>query len=415
MTATGFTSSLRPGTTARILYVNGYGETSERTIDVIRRSTARNGYTYVRAYCHLRGEERTFRGDRVLAVLERTADTQRRPPSPQPGTLRATARDQGTATRTQKPPTPHQPTAPCAMATAGRREPAVQRPVSRTGHRRKRSVLRLAFVALVAIVGARLLCQQRAAERYGVPRETPLPVVESVAAPAELAEPVGTPTVRTAAATVKPSPAPDFVRAESYRGQQVRVERAAGRITYTLVASGKSFASAQEMRVLVNTTFFRKHTGFDDPELIALYIAADHDANGEVSWDEVRRFQSLLDRDFEYLHNHKALRPTEFMSAGGGDCEDWALMTAGMLRFWGAPVYVGSLTSSEGRHAVALVRTDDVPQYSHPIDIETGGYLPPGRYVPIDYDHVGTLSNAVAGTYTVNWIRVPEELFGLAM
>ena len=49
----------------RIAYTNGYGEPSIRVIEPLRIYQGRNGYTYLRAYCNLRDQERTFRLDRI--------------------------------------------------------------------------------------------------------------------------------------------------------------------------------------------------------------------------------------------------------------------------------------------------------------------------------------------------------------
>ena len=53
------------GRRVRIAYTSGYGESSIRIIEPVRIYQGRNGYTYLRAYCHLREEERTFRLDRI--------------------------------------------------------------------------------------------------------------------------------------------------------------------------------------------------------------------------------------------------------------------------------------------------------------------------------------------------------------
>jgi len=54
------------GKSYRILYESESGRRTERTIDVLRRSRGESGVLYLRAYCRLREEERTFRADRIL-------------------------------------------------------------------------------------------------------------------------------------------------------------------------------------------------------------------------------------------------------------------------------------------------------------------------------------------------------------
>ncbi|NLJ47133.1 MAG: WYL domain-containing protein [Treponema sp.] len=56
-----------PGAAYRIQYVSESGRRSTRTIEV-REIRRRNGVLYLRAWCRLRGEERTFRSDRVLSA-----------------------------------------------------------------------------------------------------------------------------------------------------------------------------------------------------------------------------------------------------------------------------------------------------------------------------------------------------------
>ena len=49
----------------RILYRDGDGRQSNRVIEPERVYGSRSGTAYVRAYCRLRGENRTFRLDRI--------------------------------------------------------------------------------------------------------------------------------------------------------------------------------------------------------------------------------------------------------------------------------------------------------------------------------------------------------------
>ena len=211
-----------------------------------------------------------------------------------------------------------------------------------------------------------------------------------------------------------PEPAPqlDEVRPLEYRGRRIEARRTARHTVYILIVSGRAYESIHDARVAVNASLLSARTGMTDPDLIALFAGTDGDHDGEISWQEIQRFQTALDRTYRYQSNSTALRPDEFMAAGGGDCEDWALMTAGMLQFWGIPVFIGSLASSTGHHAIALVPTTRIPPGAMTIDVPTGGSLRAGSYIPIDYEHVGRLSNAVARRFTVEWIWVPEEIYG---
>jgi hypothetical protein len=55
-----------PSGRVQICYCNGSGETSTRIIRIQNVCRSRYGKTYIRAYCELRNEMRTFRLDRVL-------------------------------------------------------------------------------------------------------------------------------------------------------------------------------------------------------------------------------------------------------------------------------------------------------------------------------------------------------------
>ena len=83
-------------------------------------------------------------------------------------------------------------------------------------------------------------------------------------------------------------------------------------------------------------------TGIAESELETLYERADTDGNGCLAWAELSSFQARLARTYAYLSNEPALRPDQFMRSGGGDCEDWALFTCGLLRYWGWDPWVGS-------------------------------------------------------------------------
>ena len=360
--------------------MNGDGRTSERRIDIIRCFTSRYGVTYLRAWCHLRNDERTFRTDRVLAVLES------RPPATQ-----------------RSRPQPAERVMPAAWAPAAPRAPSQPTPRSRpaTTPKSHRHVFgKLVAGAAALLVGAWLW---NLAENSGA-RFTPPPAPPPVAV--ARVEPVR---------AVAPTPPQDEIHLLEYRGQRIEERRIAGHNTYTLIASGRTHESIHDARIAINTSLLSARAGITDPDVVDLFEGADGNRDGEVSWEEIQRFQTALDRNYRYELNPTALRPDEFMAAGGGDCEDWALMTAGMLRFWDIPVFIGSLSSSSGHHAVALVPTTQIPPGATTIEVPAGGSLRAGSYVPIDYAHVGRLSNAVARRFTVERVWVPEEIYGWSM
>lgn len=371
--------ALRTGTTARILYVDGNGQTSERTITIGHRFTSGRGVAYLVAYCHLRGEQRTFRLDRVLSVLEtraaRPVGARRQPDA---AVLAPSARSSARTTRT---PRAHAPST---------RPSAQPRPT-----RSASGLLSKLVVGALAVAGLAWF-RAEASAPTDPPRFRPPP------APA------------VAVASTEPSPR-DATWSDEYRGREIRAERRGGALTYTLVASGRRFGDMHTLRIAVNESLLSASMGIKDDRLTGLFARADRDRDGSISWSEIQAFQHLLDDRYRYLANDVALWPSQFMDAGGGDCEDWALMTATLLRFWGIDAEIGSIHSDTGNHAVTFVPVSSAPSGFLQITIGGTDDSPATTYVPIDYTRVGGLSNAVGGSYTVTRVRRPEELFGKAM
>ena len=105
---------------------------------------------------------------------------------------------------------------------------------------------------------------------------------------------------------------------------------------------------------------------------------------------------------YQYQANDTALRPDAFLQQGGGDCEDWAFVSAGLMRFWGLTAYVGSFSAptDSQAHAVCLVRATEVPSGYGWYELSgvstwSGEAVCQGRYVVIDYGEVGRTSSAV--------------------
>ena len=142
---------------------------------------------------------------------------------------------------------------------------------------------------------------------------------------------------------------------------------------------------------------------------------ADRDRDGILSWSEVQRFQNGLYRRYRYQSNGTALRPAEFLEASGGDCEDWALVTAALLHFWGIEAQIATIESETGAHAVTLVPVTAVPRGFLELTVPHRDTLEERHYVPIDYTQVGGLSSAVGERFTVTRTRSPDEIFGMVM
>jgi hypothetical protein len=166
---------------------------------------------------------------------------------------------------------------------------------------------------------------------------------------------------------------------------------------------------------------FTAITHIDDSRVFKLYESADSDHSGGLSFGEIQAFQSSLYRHYRYLSNGTALRPDQFLDEGGGDCEDWALMAAGMLRYWGFRPWLVTYGGASGDgHAVCFLQVPQPPAIVGFITLDSpaelsGETLPAGVYVPIDYDDVGSLSSAVHPGWTLKSAWVPESVYGMIM
>lgn len=159
-------------------------------------------------------------------------------------------------------------------------------------------------------------------------------------------------------------------------------------------------------------------TGIRNRQLLDLYAGADVNRDNGLSMDELQRFQQTLVLRYAYIANSTALRPDEFIAAGGGDCEDWSIVTAGLLRFWGIEAYVGALEPGGNGigHAVCLVRFNQPPSDPQVMywEITSSGSLN-GYYMPVDYQFVGTLSSTLFSGWRLTSIYRPEEIYGVWM
>ncbi len=170
------------------------------------------------------------------------------------------------------------------------------------------------------------------------------------------------------------------------------------------------------------TRAFREATGIASEALERLYAEADGNLDGDLDWSEVVAFQKALWDRYSYRENTPALRPDEFLAEGSGDCEDWALVTAGLLQFWGKSAYVGSFAPDRGSggHAVCLVLQSARPAGKAAFELrgwraEDGTALADGWYVPIDYYRVGGLTSAVKAGWQLVRVYRPTAIYGRTM
>jgi hypothetical protein len=341
-------TALQPGETVTIRYRDAAGAESSRQITLLHRTGRRDGDSYLRAYCHLRGEERTFLASRIVGV-------ESCPATPPVAVVRVPA----------GPSSPAQPQTPAP----GRRGGGA------------------GFLLFVAIIAVAAWWMEGNDGRLLPPDPLPVPSPAPSPAPRPAPAPPPPPT------PPRKDPAPPRSKPVGYQ---------------TIIAG--------------RIAEFTAATGIGDVRVISRYASADTDYDGGLTWDELRLFQRRLVAEFPYRTNAVAYSPTDFVSHGSGDCEDFALFTCGLLRFWGLECYLGSLQVDGYAigHAIALVPVTEVPRGFSYYEIDASFVagspgVPPGIYVPVDYDHVGGLSNAVGPGWTLRWMRVPETAYGLPM
>jgi len=342
----------------RVCYENREGETSQRSIEPLHLYRYGSRW-YVRAFCHLRGEERTFALRRMSISHEEPART----------------------------------TTPYAFPTTG----------DDSGSSPSLFTAVLFSIAAVLVFSLVITTMQSGSSDT----ESMSDSKESRSSAASSAADTG-----------------DEERHDSNRGE---VKRWSYR-GYTLVRSKSGVAMAPELNIearsgrilhyIINASLFVEETGIQHEELILRYIGADSDANGHLSWEEVSAFQRRTSRDFLYRHNGIALPPDEFLERGGGDCEDFALYTCGMLRFWGWNSKVASYYPPGGGegHAIAFVWSKrPIEGYGY-FEIGEGTYaggtkVRPGYWIPIDYEAVGGVTNAMDTDWELLDLAEPESLY----
>jgi len=161
-------------------------------------------------------------------------------------------------------------------------------------------------------------------------------------------------------------------------------------------------------------------TPWATPDLVRLFTMFD-DGSGSLTWGEIQRFQQYVYSRYHYQANTTALRPDAFLAQGGGDCEDFALLSCEFFRFWSWQAFVASFFNSKAGHAVCFVRAEvplPIGFLSYQLTgIKTyeGDSIPNGSYVPVDYFAVGSFSDAVTMGMKLTAYFTPGRLYGTAM
>ena len=451
-----------PGHRYKIIYTDDSGDTTVRVIDVLAHYLSRHGLFYLRAFCHLREEERTFRVDRVedaqeiagdsfwspsseipMAAPPSMADSPRvwvdrpdppvKPVSP-PKQARPRAPSMAdspyawvdwpdspvkTVTVSKPAPPPPPPISDSPYAWANRSDPSEKRGtgsraegVKNTSSSSSSSFGRAA-ISLLFIAGFRVLIDPPDYPSNNYKYIPPPPIVRPA------------PVVPTPAPRPAPTPQTKTVLDMSMiGGHRLFTTSTHGLKRYEVPDLGIVATTRKAAVAGIRGPQFARRTEISDPTLLWLYLEADLDGSGRLSFDELEAFQRKTYKQFRYINNDTALRPDQFVAQGGGDCEDFALYTAGLLRFWGWEPYIASFSPGGGSdpgHALCFsYEAGSLPgayRY-YRLDNYTasdGTVLKNGKYIPIDYDHVGGLSDAVGPGWKLRTVYIPEKIYGLPM
>lgn len=420
-----------PGRRYGLIYESKSGAVNARVVIPTGVGRTRDGAELLRAYCELREQERFFRVDRMRFIqaldygrirypmislardgryhIEELPEAQEGSPVPPENTIlisqswgqSSAAFD--TAAAYYHPPAP----APVGEAKQGT-------PLEETSERRGGSGLGFIVTLLIAGVVAASVLQDEGLRNtldeaiFG----DPSPAAQARAAP-----------VSTNASIPPPAPKPALEEI-IIGGKLLRIRRGEpwGEL-YEVPSTGLVTMDKRAAIAAIRVPAFDRATGIRDAALTARYLAADLDKSGKLSFQELEAFQRKTYAEFKYLQNETALRPDRFVAEGGGDCEDFALYTAGLLRFWGWEPYLGAFGPAGGGdgHMVCLsFEAGSFPKGYSYFDVthataEDGTPLKSGRYVPIDYDKVGGLTNAVSPGWKLREFFIPESVWGRRM
>jgi len=148
---------------------------------------------------------------------------------------------------------------------------------------------------------------------------------------------------------------------------------------------------------------------------LKIFHNADTNGDGKISVAELQRFQNWLKCNFIYKSNSTALHPDDFIAYGGGDCEDFAIMTTCMLNYHGVVAYVagfGRVTVNKHALVIVQVTSDTTPGYL--FYTLQGWGIPTGIYIPVDYEKVGGLI-AIDRRWKIARVNAPVNIYGAYM
>ena len=155
-----------------------------------------------------------------------------------------------------------------------------------------------------------------------------------------------------------------------------------------------------------------ENIGHHSQKVLDIFKEADSNNDHKISFNELQRFQNWLVRNFKYKQNETALHPDDFIAQGGGDCEDFAIMTCSMLNYHGVVAFVagfGRVTTN--KHAVCMVQiTEPVPAGFLYYTLKHWN-ITDGVYIPVDYEKIGGLK-AIDRRWKIARINKPVDMYG---
>jgi hypothetical protein len=169
------------------------------------------------------------------------------------------------------------------------------------------------------------------------------------------------------------------------------------------------------------STTYLTTTKWATRDIVDIFTRFDVDHSGILTWDEVETFQQYIFQKYKYLSNSTALRPDSFLTQGGGDCEDWALLSCEFFRYWGWDAFVAGFFNEKEGHAVCFVKAEQVipdayiKYYLSGDRTLEGDSIPAGWYVPVDYFAVGSYSNAVEAGMKLTEYLTPYKVYGSSL
>lgn len=147
-------------------------------------------------------------------------------------------------------------------------------------------------------------------------------------------------------------------------------------------------------------------------EITKLFKDADRNNDRQIDLGELQSYQYMLKRRFKYKSNSTALHPNDFYAQGGGDCEDFAIMTTCLLNYYGIVAFVGSfgrVTTNKHSLCMVMVKLPVPPGYLY---YTFNGYgVPKGTYIPVDYEKVGGLV-AIDRRWKIARMTAPVDMYG---